>query len=167
MLKKPLYLVVVSWLLVAPAWGKEAKTKFKSIEVTRFTKQEGVETPPELPDFLMAALSDDLKKSGVFEQTIGKGEVVDPSDAPQSVVLHGTLLEYGKGSVKKRLIPYAGAMGAGGKTLRVRITVQRRSDNQTMLEREIKERLPYEYRAEQLAKFLAKKIAKEIKNGLR
>lgn len=153
-------------LLSAPAGGKNPEPKFKSVEVTHFTKQEGVELPPEFLDFLYAELTKELKKSGVFEQIVGEGEVVESADASRSVTLGGSVLEFGKGSLKKRMIPIAGPAGAGGKTIRVQIKLLRKSDNQTLLGEEVKQRVPYEIKAQALAVLLARRIAKDIKKGL-
>lgn len=159
-------LTLVTLLSVLPLWGKETISKFKAIEVTRFSKQEGVELAPEFMEFLYAKLTEELKKSGLCEQVLGEGEVVEASDLSQSLTVQGSLLEFSKGSLKKRFIPIAGPAGAGGKTVRVEVTVRRKSDNQTLYNKELKERVPYEIDAQQLAKQLASKITKELKKSL-
>jgi hypothetical protein len=90
--------------------------------------------------------------------------VVDPADAPQSFILDGSILEYGKGSVAKAVII---GFGVGRRSLRIKLTVHRRSDNQTVLDEELKVRSPAQWKPAVLAKSVAKKIAGEIKRGLK
>jgi hypothetical protein len=90
--------------------------------------------------------------------------VVDPADAPQSFILDGTILEYGKGSVAKAVII---GFGTGRRSLRVKLTVHRRSDNQTVLDQELKVRTPVQMKPQLLARSVAKKIAGEIKKNLK
>jgi hypothetical protein len=148
-------IALVGLLSVMPAWAKKGEPKFKSMEVR---------LAPEFPDFLYAAVREELEKSGLFKEMTGENEVVDPADAPQSFILDGTILEYGKGSVAKAVII---GFGTGRRSLRVKLTVHRRSDNQTVLDQELKVRTPVQMKPQLLAKSVAKKIAGEIKKNLK
>jgi len=160
-------IALVGLLSVMPAWAKKGEPKFKSMEVRHFSRVEGVELPPEFPDFLYAAVREELEKSGLFKEMTGENEVVDPADAPQSFILDGSVLEYGKGSVVKANMPVIKVFGAGRRSLRIKLTVHRRSDNQTVLDQELKVRTPVEWTPQVLATSVAKKIAGEIKKGLK
>jgi len=158
-------IALVGLLAALPAWGKKGKTNFKSVEIKQFTRAEGVEVPPEIMDAIHSALRGALQGSGVFEEILGEDEVVDPSDADRSVILEGTVLEYGKGSaLKSRLM----TGWAGRERLRARIIVRRRSNNETLMDQEIDAKgYPPSQRYQGLvAAFLAPKIAREIKNKL-
>lgn len=150
-------------LLALPAWGKEKEPKFKTVEPKHFSRAEGVELPPEFPDFLYAELKNELQKSGLFEQVVGEGEVVEAADAERSVVLEGNLLEYKKGSVvKESLIGF----GAGLRSLRAQIVVHRRSNNEPLIDKELKVSASSKWDPKHLARFLAKKITDEVKRDL-
>lgn len=157
-------IALVGLLSVMPAWAKKGEPKFKSMEVRHFSRVEGVELAPEFPDFLYAAVREELEKSGLFKEMTGENEVVDPADAPQSFILDGTILEYGKGSVAKAVIV---GFGVGRRSLRVKLTVHRRSDNQTVLDQELKVRTNPRMKPQMLARSVAKKIAGEIKKNLK
>jgi hypothetical protein len=157
-------IALVGLLSVMPAWAKKGEPKFKSMEVRHFSRVEGVEIAPEFPDFLYTAVRKELEKSGLFKEMTGENEVVDPADAPQSFILEGTILEYGKGSVAKAVII---GFGTGRRSLRVKLTVHRRSDNQTVLDQELKVRSPVQWKPQVLARAVAKKIAGEIKKNLK
>jgi hypothetical protein len=157
-------IALVGLLSVMPAWAKKGEAKFKSMEVRHFSRVEGVEIAPEFPDFLYTAVREELEKSGLFKEMTGENEVVDPADAPQSFILDGTILEYGKGSVAKAVII---GFGTGRRSLRVKMTVHRRSDNQTVLDQELKVRSPVQWKPQVLARAVAKKIAGEIKKNLK
>ena len=150
-------------LFAAPAGAKDEKPRFKSVEIKHFPFAEGVELPPEFSDFLYAALKKELQKTGMFEQIVGEGEVVEAADAPQSLVLEGSILEYKKGSVAKQVII---GFGAGSRSLESQIQVRRRSDNSSLLEKQLKVRCPATWNPEALARFLAHQIAHEMKHQL-
>lgn len=152
-------------LFVSPASAKKGEAKFKSVEIKHFTRAEGVEVPPEIMDAIHSALRGALQNTGVFEEILGEDEVVDPSDADRSVILEGTVLQYGKGSaVKARLM----TGWAGREKLRARIIVRRRSNNETLIDHEIDAKgAPPSQRTQGIVtEFLAWKIAREIKNNL-
>ena len=163
MYRKLLAAAVVTLLLALPGWGQKREPRFKSAEAKHFPRAEGVELSPEFPDFLYAELKTELQKSGLFEQIVGEGEVVEEADAPRSVVVEGNILEYKKGSVvKESLIGF----GAGMRSLRAQILVRRRSNNESLLDKEMKVRASSKWDEKTLARFLAKKIAGEMKSHL-
>jgi len=158
-----LALVLLTFFFVAAAGAKDPP-RFKSVEIKHFPNAEGVELPPEFSDFLYAELKNELQKSSLFEELVGEGEVVETADAPRSMVLDGSVLEYKKGSVvKEQLIGF----GAGMRSLRAQIKVVRRSDNQVMLEKELKTRASSSWDPKHLARFLAKAITGELKHNLK
>src|SRR5882762_2884692 len=113
--------------LVLPGFAKDAEPQFKSVEAKHFTKSEGVELSPEFTDYLYAELRAELTKAKLFGQVIGEGEVVDEADAPKSLVIVGTIMEYKKGSVvKDALIGF----GAGMRSLKVDASVTHRNNPQ-------------------------------------
>src|ERR1700674_4289352 len=83
----------------SPARAKDAAVKYKTVEAKHFDRAEGVELTPEFSDYLYAELRTQLGKTKIFNQVIGEGEVVEAPDAPESVVVTGTLTEYKKGNV--------------------------------------------------------------------
>ncbi len=165
MKQKRLTTILAVAFLVLPAWGGGGKgePKFKAITVKHFTLAEGVELSPEFPDFLYAELKEELKKSGLYEQITGEDEVVEAADAPKSLAVDGRLLEYKKGSVVKESLI---GLGAGMRSLRAQITVRRRSDNQAVVDKELKVRATSKWDEKLLARFLAKKISDEIKHNV-
>jgi uncharacterized protein DUF4410 len=159
-MRKYCLLLAAAFVLTTWASAKD-EPKFKSIEVKHFPSAEGVELPPEFGDFLYAELRADLQKKKVAEQLLGEGEVVDAADAPQSVVLEGSILEYKKGSiVKESLIGF----GAGARSLKAHIKVTRRSDNQAIIDKDMKVRAMAKWDPKTLAKFLAGEITKELRH---
>jgi len=135
--------------------------KFKSIEVKHFPNAEGVELPPEFSDFLYAELRAELQKKKIAEQLLGEDEVVDAADAAQSVVLEGSVLEYKKGSVVKESII---GFGAGARSLTAHIKLTRRSNNEAIIDKDLKVKAMARMDAKALAKFLAGQITREIRN---
>lgn len=155
--------IAVAVTLASPARAGDATPKYKTIETKHFERAEGVELMPEFADYLNAELRTELQKTKLFAQIVGEGEVVDASDAPSSVVVTGTLLEYKKGSVvKAALIGY----GAGSRSLKIDANIVRRSDqkNMAMLHLTVKSNPRMTDRV--LAKEAAKVLAREIKNSL-
>jgi Domain of unknown function (DUF4410) len=158
------FLLIAALMLLPPlAVSKDTKPRFKTVEIRHFPFAEGVELPPEFSDFLYAALKQELQKSGLFEQIVGEGEVVDAADAPQSLVLEGNVVEYKKGSVVKRAI--FGAW-AGSRSLTAQIQVRRRTNQESLLEKQLKSRCPADWNPETLARYLAHQIANEMKHHL-
>ncbi|HEX3104110.1 MAG TPA: DUF4410 domain-containing protein [Terriglobales bacterium] len=157
------YSLVMAVLLLMATWAvAKDEPKFKSIEVKHFPNAEGVELPPEFSDYLYAELRATLQKKKLADQLLGEDEVVDPADAPKSAILEGSVLEYKKGSVvKESLIGF----GAGGRSLTAHIKVTRRSNNEIIVEKDIKVRAMARWDPKTLAKFLANSIAGQLKHS--
>src|SRR5690348_13515384 len=159
-MRKCCLLLAAVFLLTNWASAKD-QPKFKSVEVKHFPNAEGVELPPEFSDFLYAELRATLQKKKLTEQLVGEDEVVDAADAPKSVILEGSVLEYKKGSlVKEKLIGF----GAGWRSLTAHVKLTRRSDNQALIDKDIKVRASSQWNPKTLAKFLANSIAGELKH---
>ena len=155
------FLLFAAVLLLANLAGAKDEPKFKSIEVKHFSQVEGVELPPEFSDFLYAELRATLQKKKVAEQIIGEDEVVDPAEAANSVILEGNILEYRKGNVvKEKLIGF----GAGARSLTAHLKLLRRSDNQPVIDKDLKVKAMAQYDAHHLARFLASEITRELKH---
>jgi hypothetical protein len=158
------WIVLVSavLLLALPAIGKD-QPKFKTIEIKHFPYAEGVELGPEFPDFLYAELKTELQKAKLSEQIVGEGEVVDAADAPLSIIIEGTVLEYKKGNlVKEAFTPFH--LG-GHRSMRAQLKVTRRSNNETVLDKELKVDVSSTADPKHLARFMAKQIARELKQA--
>jgi hypothetical protein len=160
---KRMALPLVVLLISACALAKD-KPRFKSVEVKHFTQVEGVELTPQFSDFLYAELKAELKKSGMFEEILTEDEVVDPADAEHSLVVDGSVLEYKKGSVAKEVII---GFGAGRRSLRAQLNVQRRSNQDNLLQKELKVKTSSRIDEKLLARQLAKSIVNEMKDQLK
>jgi hypothetical protein len=147
----------------APARAKDPETKFKTMEAKHFDRAEGVELTPEFSDYLYAELRTQLGKTKIFGQVIGEGEVVEAADAPDSVVLTGTLTEYKKGNVAAAVIV---GFGAGRRVLKLQVNVARRSDQKNLGSLAVQVKAPPQWNEKFLAVEAAKQIAKEVKNSL-
>jgi uncharacterized protein DUF4410 len=148
------------FLLTAAAIAKD-QPRFKSVEIKHFSLAEGVELPPQFSDYLYAELRADLQKKKVTEQLVGEDEVVDAADAPQSMILEGSVLEYKKGSlVKEKLIGF----GAGLRSLTAHVKLLRRSNNEAVIDKDLKVRASSQLDPKALAKFLAGQITRELRN---
>ena len=156
-------LLVFTVLLISICVIAKDKPKFKSVEVKHFTQVEGVELSPQFGDFLFAELKTELKKSGLFEEILAQDEVVDPADAPRSLIVDGSVLEYKKGSVAKEVII---GFGAGRRSLRAQLNVQRRSDNSSLLQKELTVKTSSRIDEKLLARQLAKSIVHQIKDDI-
>lgn len=148
----------------ASAQDQAASPKYKAAEVIHFTAAEGVELTPEFYDFLYADLKAELQKKKVVEQIIGEGEVVDTADAPTTLSISGTVLEYKKGSVAKAVLI---GFGTGRRSLRSQVKIVRMSDKQTVLDKELTVKFDPRWDNKQLARQLAGKIAGELKQTLK
>jgi len=157
-------LFAVAILLISICVHAKDKPKFKSVEVKHFTQVEGVELSPQFGDFLFAELKTELKKSGMFEEILAQDEVVDPADANRSLLVDGSVLEYKKGSVAKEVII---GFGAGRRSLRAQLNVQRRSDKSSMLQKELTVKTSSRIDEKLLARQLAKSIVNKMKDELR
>ena len=160
-MRKCCLLIAVVFFLTTWASAKD-QPKFKSIEVKHFPGAEGVELPPDFGDLLYAELKAALQKKGIAEQLVGEDEVVDATDAPKSALLEGSVLEYKKGSVvKESLIGF----GAGARSLTAHVKLIRRSNNEAIIDKDLKVRALARWDPKTLAKFLANSIAGDLKHA--
>lgn len=149
--------------LASPARAKKEEPQYQSIEVKHFTRNEGIELPPDFTEFLYGALRSELQKSKIFEQVLGEGEVVEAAAAEHSLVMEGNLVEYGKGNLAKTVII---GYGVGRRSLTAQVTVRRRSDNQVVFDKPVKVRAPRPQDPNALAKEMAKEITRQLKGAL-
>ena len=153
------YLLLAAVFLLIPWANAKDRPKFKSIEVKHFSSAEGVELPPEFSDFLYAELRAGLQNKRVARQLLGEGEVVDPADAAQSAILEGNILEYKKGSIVKESLLRG---FAGGRSLTAHVRVVRRSDNEAIVDKDVKVQAMARWDPKMLAEVLARKVTKEL-----
>ena len=158
---KQLLAIAVVVLHVSPLL---AQGNYKAAEVKKFARSEGVELSPEFPDFLNAAIKAELKKAKLFKEILSEGELVDKADEPQSVVIEGTVLQFKKGSaIKESLIGF----GVGRRSLKAKVSVQRLSNKEPLLDKELDVKTSSRMKEDLLARSLAKKITGEIKAALK
>jgi hypothetical protein len=157
---KKLFIVVIVLSLSAFAANKEAN--YKSAEPRHFARAEGVELSSEFPEFLYAALSENLKKSKLFKDVIGEGEIVDAADAPNSFAIEGEITEYKKGSVTKEVLI---GFGAGFRALQAHVKITRLSDKAVVFDQELKVKASSRWDEKVLARFMSKKIVNEMKHA--
>ncbi len=164
MLRKISAALLIVLFIGAPAFAaKKREPKFKSVEVKHFSRAEGVELSAQFSDYLYAELREDLKKESLFEEIVGENETVDPAQAAKSFVIDGSLIEFRKGNVAKQVLI---GFGAGLRSLRVKVNVQRRSDNSSILDTELKVKSSATMKEQVLAKLMAKKIKGELNKAL-
>jgi hypothetical protein len=160
-------LLMVALLLASgntAANEKNAMPKYKTVEAIHFTQAEGVELSPAFGDYFYAELREELKKAKVAEEVIGEGEAVDDAEAPQSIVITGTITEYKKGSVvKSALIGF----GAGMRSLKMDADAVRRSDKQNLGVLHVHVKIDPRWNEKTMAKFAAHQIVKELKDALK
>jgi hypothetical protein len=147
----------------APARAKDPEIKYKTVEAKHFDRAEGVELTPEFSDYLYAELRTQLGKTKIFNQVIGEGEVVEAADAPESVVVSGTLTEYKKGNVAAAAIV---GFGAGRRSMKLQVNVARRSDQKSLGSLAVQVKADPRWNEKILAVEAARQIAKEVKNSL-
>ena len=147
----------------APAVAKDPDVKYKTVEAKHFDRAEGVELTPEFSDYLYAELRSQLGKTKIFGQVIGEGEVVEAADAPESVVVSGTLTEYKKGNVAAAAII---GFGAGRRSMKMQVNVARRSDQKSLGSLAVQVKADPRWNEKILAVEAARQIAKEVKNSL-
>jgi hypothetical protein len=148
---------------VVPARAKDAAPKYKTVEAKHFTRAEGVELTPEFVDYFYAELRTELQKTKLFAQVIGEGEVVDEADAPESMIVDGSITEYKKGSVAKDVLI---GFTAGWRSLRISASLSRRADGKSLKTIEAHVRASPRWNEKVLALEAAKEVAKQIKNSL-
>jgi Domain of unknown function (DUF4410) len=160
-------LLAVGLLLVSANVGagtKDTAPQFKTAEAKHFTQAEGVELTPAFGDYFYAELREELKKAKLASEVIGEGEAVDDADAPQSIVVNGTITEYKKGSVvKSALIGF----GAGMRSLNMDADVLRRSDKQNLGVIHVHVKIDPRWDEKTMAKFAAQQLVKEMKQALK
>ncbi len=151
-------------LFATPVIAKDTVPQFKSVEAKHFPRAEGVELSPAFSDYLYAELRAELTKAKLFGQVIGEDEVVDEADAPKSLVIVGTIMEYKKGSVvKDALIGF----GAGMRSLKVDANVSRRSNQQNLTAIHVHVKVSPRWDEKVMARFAAKNIVKQLKDSLK
>lgn len=146
----------------APARAKDSAPKYKTIEAKHFTRAEGVELTPEFVDYFYAELRTELQKTKLFTQVIGEGEVVDEADAPESMIVDGSITEYKKGSVAKDVLI---GFTAGWRSLRISANLSRR-DGKNLKTIDAHVRASPRWNEKVLALEAAKQVAKQIKASL-
>jgi hypothetical protein len=157
-------MLAAALLWTSPAIAKDHEQQFKSVEAKHFPRAEGVELSPAFSDYLYAELRAELTKAKLFGQVIGEDEVVDPEDAPKSLVIVGTITEFKKGSlVKAELIGF----GAGMRSLKVDANVSRRSNQQNLTAIHVHVKVSPRWDEKVMAKFAAKNIVKQLKDSLK
>lgn len=150
-------------LLAAPPARAKNEAKYKTVEAKHFDRAEGVELTPEFSDYLYAELRTQLQKTKLFGQVIGEGEVVEEADAPDSVVVTGTLTEYKKGNVAETMII---GFTAGWRSLKMQVNIARRSDQKSLGKLEVKVRADPRWKPQILALEAARVITRDVKNKL-
>jgi len=144
--------------------GKDTAPQFKTAEAKHFTQAEGVELSPAFGDYFYAELREELKKAKLAGEVIGEGETVDDADAPQSIVITGTITEYKNGSVVKSVLI---GFGAGMRSLKMDADVLRRSDNQHLDVVHVQVKIDPRWNEKTMAKFAAHQLVKEMKEALK
>jgi hypothetical protein len=89
---------------------------------------------------------------------------VDDADAPQSIVITGTITEYKNGSVVKSVLI---GFGAGMRSLKMDADVLRRSDNQHLDVVHVHVKIDPRWNEKTMAKFAAQQLVKEMKEALK
>jgi len=146
------------------AKAKDETPQFKTAEAKHFTQAEGVELTPEFADYFYAELRSELEKAKLAKDVIGEGETVDDSDAPQSIVITGTITEYKKGNVvTSALIGF----GAGMRSLKMDADVVRRSDKQNLDALHVHVKIQPTWNEKIMAKTAAKQLVNEMKKTLK
>jgi Domain of unknown function (DUF4410) len=159
MIKKLIIVVVV---LSLAAFAADKQAKYKTAEPKHFAKSEGVELSSEFPEFLYAALSEDLKRSKLFKDVIGEGEIVDAADARNSFAIEGEIIEYKKGSITKEALI---GFGAGRRALKAHVKILRLSDKAVVFDQELQVKASSRWNEKLLASFMAGKVVNEIKHA--
>lgn len=158
-----LAMIAATFAIGAAASPKEAAPQYKTAEAKHFTTAEGVELSPAFVDYFYAELRSELTKAKLVKEVIGEGETVDDADAPQSLVISGTITEFKKGSVvKSALIGF----GAGFKSLKMDADVVRRNDKQNLCVLHVHVKIDPRWNEKVMAKGAAHEIVKEMKKAL-
>ena len=159
-----LLVAVIVLTVGATAKAKDEAPQFKTAEAKHFTQAEGVELTPEFGDYFYAELRSELEKAKLAKEVIGEGETVDDSDAPQSIVITGTITEYKKGNVvTSALIGF----GAGMRSLKMDADVIRRNDKQNLGTLHVHVKIQPTWNEKIMAKTAAKQLVNEMKKTLK
>jgi len=147
----------------ATARAKDEVPQFKTAEAKHFTTAEGVELTSSFVDYFYAELRSELTKAKFVNDVIGEGEAVEDADAPQSLVITGTITEYKKGSVvKSALIGF----GTGMRSLKMDADVVRRSDKENLCVLHVHVKIDPRWNEKIMAKTAAHQMVKEMKKAL-
>ncbi|HTP44792.1 MAG TPA: DUF4410 domain-containing protein [Candidatus Solibacter sp.] len=157
-------IVAILLALAAPAKAKDETPQYKTAEAKHFTTAEGVELTPAFVDYFYAELRSELTKAKLAGEVIGEGEAVDEADAPQSLVITGTITEYKKGSVAKAALI---GFGAGLRSLKMDADVTRRSDKQNLCVLHVHVKVDPRWNEQVMAKSAANLMVKEMKKALK
>ena len=156
-------LIAATFAIGATAAPKDETPQYKNAEAKHFATAEGVELSPAFVDYFYAELRNELTKAKLVKEVIGEGETVDDADAPQSLVISGTITEFKKGSVvKSALIGF----GAGFKSLKMDADVVRRSDKQNLCLIHVHVKIDPRWNEKVMAKGAAHEMVKEMKKAL-
>jgi hypothetical protein len=143
----------------APVAPRHFDRLIKTTEAKHFTRAEGVELSPAFTEYLYAETRSELMKQKHFGQVLGEGETVNESLLDNSVVIDGVLTEYKKGNrVTDGLIGF----GAGARSLKMEITMARRSDSRSVTHIEVHVRLTPRMSEQVMARMAAKEIAEGL-----
>jgi hypothetical protein len=160
-----LMLALLAGILAMGAAGKpkDETPHYKTAEAKHFATAEGVELTPAFVDYFYAELRSELTKSKLVNEVIGEGEAVEAADAPQSLVISGTITEYKKGNVvKSTLIGF----GAGMRSLKMDADVVRRGDNQNLCVLHVHVKIDPRWNEKVMAKGAAHEMVREMKKAL-
>jgi hypothetical protein len=128
-------------------------------EPKHFARAEGVELSPEFTDYLYAEVRNELAKSKKYGRVVSEGEAVSPTGPGEAVVVDGILTEYKKGSrVKDGLIGF----GAGARSLRMTVTLERRDSAKSVVRIELRVRTSPRWTEQVMAREAAKAIAADL-----
>src|SRR5499427_6572853 len=156
-------LIAATFAIGASAAPKDETPQYKTAEAKHFTTAEGVELSPAFVDYFYAELRNELTKAKLVKEVIGEGETVEDGDAPRSLVISGTIIEFKKGSVvKSALIGF----GAGFKSLKMDADVVRRSDQQNLCTIQVHVKIDPRWNEKVMAKGAAHEMVKEMKKAL-
>jgi hypothetical protein len=156
-------LFALMFAMGAVARPKDEAPQYKTAEAKHFTTAEGVELSPAFVDYFYAELRNELTKAKLVKEVIGEGEAVEDAEAPKSLVISGTVVEYKKGSVvKSALIGF----GAGFRSLKMDADVVRRSDKQNLCVIHVHVKIDPRWNEKIMAKGAAHEMVKEMKKAL-
>src|SRR5712672_2381089 len=155
--------VALMFAMGAAARPKDEAPLYKTAEAKHFTTAEGVELSPAFVDYFYAELRNELTKAKLVKEVVGEGEAMEEADAPNSLVISGTITEYKKGNVvKSALIGF----GTGMRSLKMDADVVRRSDKQNLCVLHVHVKIDPRWDEKIMAKGAAHQLVKEMKKAL-